>query len=217
MIVHRVLPYHCFSVPLRLCASALIVLAMNASQAAEPVKVDPFPLPGAMNAEQLYRQTNDDVLRKSWGGVNCHQGVRDMHDRETVKLGCCDCHGGDPSAPTKETAHVQPSLANAWPTSGNPVRSYALLNHENPDFIRFVNPGDLRVAHISCGACHAREVLEVKKGMMTHGCMLWGSALYNNGAVPSKWPRYGESYSMTGVPQRMQTVWKPDEVPLMQY
>ncbi len=183
-----------------------------------PANVDPFPLPpGAASAQELYRQTNDDVLRKSWGCVNCHQGVRDMHDRETVKLGCCDCHGGDPSAPTKETAHVQPSLANAWPTSGNPVRSYALLNHESPEFIRFVNPGDLRVAHIACGACHAREVLEVKKGMMTHGCMLWGAALYNNGAVPNKWARYGESYSMTGVPQRVQTVWKPEDVALMQY
>ena len=26
--------------------------------------------------------------------------------------------------------------------------------------------------------------------MMTHGCMLWGAALYNNGAVPVKRPRY---------------------------
>ena len=52
-------------------------------------------------------------------------------------------------------------------------------------------------------------MLEVRKGMMTHGCMLWGAALYNNGAVPAKWSRYGESYSTTGVPQRMQTVWKP--------
>src|SRR5262245_16802047 len=114
-------------------------------------------------------------------------------------------------------AHLQPCLQQAWPTSGNPVRSYALLNHESPEFIRFVNRGDLRVAHISCGACHAREVIEVKKGMMTHGCMLWGAALYNNGAIPNKWARFGESYSMTGVPQRVQTVWKPDDIALMQY
>lgn len=45
--------------------------------------------------------------------------------------------------------------------------------------------------------------------MMTHGCMLWGAALYNNGAVPDKWSRYGESYSMHGVPQRLQTVPAP--------
>ena len=66
------------------------------------------------------------------------------------------------------------------------MRTYTLLNHESPEFIRFVNPGDLRVAHISCGGCHAKEVLEVRKSMMTHGCMLWGAALYNNGTVPFK-------------------------------
>ena len=44
---------------------------------------------------------------------------------------------------------------------------------------------------------------------MTHGCMLWGSALYNNGAVPNKSARYGESYSMNGVPQRIQSVPPP--------
>jgi hypothetical protein len=47
--------------------------------------------------------------------------------------------------------------------------------------------------------------------MMTHGCMLWGAALYNNGAVPLKRPRFGESYSMNGAPQRMQTVPPPTE------
>ena len=86
-----------------------------------------------------------------------------------------------------------------------------MLNHESPEFIRFVNPGDLRIAHISCGTsgCHDRSVLEVRKSMMTHGCMLWGAALYNNGASPSKWSLYGESYSMHGAPQRMQTVPPP--------
>src|ERR1700677_2991774 len=67
----------------------------------------------------------------------------------------------------------------------------------------FVNPGDLRVAHISCGTsgCHPSEVDNNRKSMMTHGAMLWGAALYNNGAFPNKRARYGESYSMNGVPQ----------------
>ena len=72
---------------------------------------------------------------------------------------------------------------NVWRSSANPVRSYTVLNHENPEFIRFVNPSDFRVAHISCGTtnCHPRINLEVHKSMMTHGCMLWGAAVYNNG------------------------------------
>ena len=36
--------------------------------------------------------------------------------------------------------------------------------------------------------------------------MLWGAALYNNGSFPLKQARFGESYSMNGVPQRLQTV-----------
>ncbi|MDX1946762.1 MAG: hypothetical protein SFU86_15280 [Pirellulaceae bacterium] len=179
---------------------------------------EPFPIPaGWPSADDLYRQTDEDAHRKSWGCKNCHHGVHDMHALPTVKLGCTDCHGGNADCGTKEGAHVPPRFAPAWPSSGNPVRTYTLLNHESPEFIRFVNPGDLRIAHLSCGACHPQEVLQVKKGMMTNGCMLWGAALYNNGAVPNKWPRYGESYSMTGVPQRIQNVWKPEETQRIAY
>jgi hypothetical protein len=157
----------------------------------------------------LMQQTTDDAAMKSNGCVQCHTNVGDMHNVPTVHLGCVDCHGGDPCATTKEAAHVKPKFANAWYSSANPVRSYTLLNHEEPEFIRFVNPGDLRVAHIACGQCHSYEVLAVKKSMMTHGCMLWGSALYNNGSIPDKNARFGESYSTNGVPQRMMTVPAP--------
>ena len=44
--------------------------------------------------------------------------------------------------------------------------------------------------------------------MMTHGCMLWGSALYNNGSFPLKRAQFGEAYSMYGTPLRLQT-WPP--------
>jgi hypothetical protein len=161
--------------------------------------------------DELSKQTDEDVHRKSWGCKNCHQGVGDMHTSGTVKLGCTDCHGGNADCPTKEAAHVAPKFKDAWVTSANPVRSYTLLNHESPEFIRFVNPGDLRVAHISCGGCHPQETMAVKKGMMTHGCMLWGAALYNNGSVPHKRAQYGESYSMHGMPQRINNIWSPEE------
>jgi hypothetical protein len=164
--------------------------------------------------QELLRQTEADAFAKSQGCVQCHQGVGDMHSRRVdgkpvVRLGCADCHGGDPCATTAEQAHVHPLFPEAWPPSGNPVRSYTLLNHESPEFVRFFNPGDLRVAAMTCGNCHPRETLAVRKSMMTHGCMLWGSALYNNGAVPNKASHYGESYSMNGVPQRIQNVPPP--------
>ena len=177
--------------------------------ALQPDPANPFPLPPELLGVDLTRQTSEQAFAKSKGCVRCHQNVQDMHNSPTVRLGCCDCHGGDPRATTKNAAHVHPCFFNAWPSSANPVRSYTLLNHESPEFVRFVNPGDLRVAHISCGGCHASEVLQVRKSMMTHGCMLWNAALYNNGSIPNKRASYGESYSMHGVPQRVQTVPPP--------
>jgi hypothetical protein len=181
----------------------------RAAKAAEP-----YPLPRGWNPENLQEQTADEAARKSWGCVQCHCNATDMHNRPTVKLGCTDCHGGDATKGVrdgKEAAHVRPRFPEAWQTAANPACSYTLLNHESPDFIRFVNPGDLRVAHISCGGCHKEEVLQVRKSMMTHGCMLWSAALYNNGSVPNKWARYGESYGMHGTPQRLQTVPPPTD------
>ena len=170
---------------------------------------DPFPMPAEMLAVDLSKQTPAAAAAKSTGCIVCHQTVKDPHFSNSVHLGCTDCHGGNANANTIETAHVLPRFPQLWPKSANPVRSYTLLNRESPEFIRFVNPGDLRVAHIACGTCHGTETIQVKKSMMTHGCMLWGAALYNNGAVPNKWSRYGESYSMNGTAQRLQTVPPP--------
>src|SRR5262245_9369205 len=68
--------------------------------------IDPFPLPkDHPTADDLHRQTEDDVHAKSWGCVACHTGVGDMHDTKTVKLGCTDCHGGNADCTVKESAH----------------------------------------------------------------------------------------------------------------
>ncbi len=170
----------------------------------------PFPIPPGLADRDLSRQTPSEAAVRSQGCIDCHKGQHEPHGKpETVRLGCVDCHGGDPGTSDLRRAHVWPRFPEAWGSSGNPVRSYTLLNHESPEFIRFVNPGDLRVAQVSCGQCHADQVLQVKKSMMTHGAMLWGAALYNNGSVPFKWARFGESYSMNGAPQRLQTVPPP--------
>jgi len=165
--------------------------------------------------EDLLRQSKEIAEAKSSGCVQCHQNTHDPHFNSekppTFNLGCTDCHGGDARATSKESAHVFPQHPDAWTSSANPVRSYTLLNHESPEFIRFVNPGDLRVAKQTCGACHDKEVLQNRLSMMTHGCMLWGAALYNNGSYPIKWARFGESYSMNGAPQRLQTLPPPTE------
>ncbi len=186
--------------------------ATNAASAQQQAEyAEPFPLPVAMQQLNLLQQSPEQAHAKSYGCVQCHKGCQDPHMKGTLAIGCTDCHGGDASTTDKFAAHVQPRFPDAWTSSANPIRSYTLLNHECPEFIRFVNPGDLRIAHFSCGmsGCHPNETLQVKKGMMTHGCMLWGAALYNNGGVHHKASRYGESYSMYGTPQRVQTVPAP--------
>ena len=144
-----------------------------------------------------------------------------MHTTGTVRLGCTDCHGGNAQISllagvaqdspqyrevTKQ-AHPRPRFAENARTSGNPVRAYTQWLKEDRDYIKFVNPGDLRVAQQTCGrsGCHTAEVQRVRTSMMTHGAMLWEAALYNNGAVPLKNPFFGESYGPDGKPQRLQT------------
>jgi hypothetical protein len=162
---------------------------------------------------QLIRQTQEEADRKSTGCLTCHAKIenKNMHMSTAVKLGCADCHGGNAEATTIKAGHIKPQYPDKWPSSANPVRSYTLLNKEKPEFIKFVNPGDLRVADEACGPCHAKDVLNVKKSMMTTSALLWGGAAYNNGIVSIKNYILGESYSRDGVQQRINTVPAPTE------
>ncbi|MEN3335004.1 MAG: hypothetical protein V7641_4369 [Blastocatellia bacterium] len=172
----------------------------------------------------LFGMTAAEAECRSIGCVSCHKGIEDIHNCK-VNLGCIDCHGGHAEVrrpdgvqkgsaeyqALKEKAHVLPGNASLWKTAANPERSYAQANKETPEFMRFVNPGDLRVAAMSCGTseCHTREVHNVGKSLMTTGTMLWGAALYNNGSYPFKNSRWGESISPDGQPQRVITIPQP--------
>jgi len=166
-------------------------------------------------------QSDELVESKTAGCVSCHvkSDAPTMHMTPAVKLGCTDCHGGnaaivgnpalartDPAyVAAREKAHVLPRYPHSWnyPSSANPKRSYALLNKEAPEFIRFVNPGDLRVAREACGACHLATVEASERSLMATGAMLWGGAGYNNGIVPFKSYMFGESYTREGLPAKL--------------
>ncbi|MEH6828654.1 hypothetical protein [Parasphingorhabdus sp.] len=161
-------------------------------------------------------QTWDEAEAQSVGCQSCHtdSDQKTMHETPAVVLGCVDCHGGDASvvgdnkwgknslaymdALTK--AHVLPKYPESWhwPSSANPKRSYGLLNKESPEFVRFVNPSDYRVARESCGACHMDIIEASERSLMATGAMLWGGAAYNNGIVPFKNYVFGEAYTRTG-------------------
>lgn len=188
-----------------LTASIITVLAISS---------DSF----AQEKSDLIRQSMEDVARKSNGCLTCHNGVEKMHNTlasRAVKLGCTDCHGGDARAKTIDGGHITPKYPEKWKSSRNPERSYTLLNEESREFIRFVNPGDLRVADEACGQCHATEVRNVRKSMMTTSTLLWGGAAYNNGIVSNKVYVFGESYSQDGEPQQINTVPAPDSTEIV--
>src|SRR5450432_3281593 len=159
-----------------------------------------LPQPNWIDQSQL------DGDKKSRGCIECHIGVEPMHSSKNVVLGCTDCHGGN-AAPglTQRQAHVAPSNPVFWESSANPNDSSVLLNHESAEFIQFVNPGDLRVVEKTCAPCHADIVHNVSHSMMRHGAMLWGAALYNNGAYPAKNYRFGQAYAADGEPLRLES------------
>lgn len=173
-------------------------------------------------------QSTAQAEQKSAGCRSCHTQTdsASMHPLAGVNLGCTDCHGGDASvfkpAEAKpedaaymaalRRAHVLPRfpLAWHWPSSANPVRSYTLLNREDPAFVRFVNPGDYRVAPLACGACHQRIIDAAVRSLMATTAMFWGGAAYNNGILPYKHYLLGEYYTEDGKAAELLNPVKPD-------
>ncbi|MDB9918500.1 hypothetical protein OAD22_12125, partial [Pseudomonadales bacterium] len=148
---------------------------------------------------------------KSAGCESCHTATdsASMHASPGVILGCTDCHGGraevfyhegEDEAHVMEEAHVLPTYPDSWhyPKSANPENSYTLLNRESKEFVRFVNPSDLRVADEACGACHMSVVQAAKRSIMASGAMLFGAASYANNVLPYKKYILGEAYDADG-------------------
>ncbi|MFU8763004.1 MAG: hypothetical protein ACNA7T_00670 [Haliea sp.] len=163
-------------------------------------------------------QSNEQMEAKSAGCVTCHTQTdeKTMHANPAVKLGCTDCHGGDATArrtsgdssadpaylAVMERAHVLPRYPKSWnyPSSANPERTYTLLNRESPEFTRFINPSDYRIAREACGACHLPVIEAAERSLMATSAMLWGGAAYNNGILPYKRYIMGEAYTREGEP-----------------
>ncbi|HIG16854.1 MAG TPA: hypothetical protein EYQ31_05965, partial [Candidatus Handelsmanbacteria bacterium] len=190
--------------------------AVFASGGEKPRKIDYPEYPPAPA-----RQSPEGAEKASIDCISCHTDTdaKTMHVNPGVQIGCADCHGGNPTVQvgavvfpdsklfeqTKADAHVQPTLPDSWgETSGAPERSYTLLNRESPEYVRFVNPGDLRVAAEACGACHMDLVKAAKSSLMATTAMLWGGASYNNGILPFKRYILGEAYTREGEPAAIQ-------------
>ena len=166
-------------------------------------------------------QTQEMADAKSGGCKSCHlqSDMATMHANPAIKLGCTDCHGGNSSISLSEglqraspqyqvamdQAHVLPRYPKAWryPSSAKPERTYTLLNRESPEFVRFMNPSDYRVAREACGACHLDIIEASTRSLHATSAMFWGGAAYNNGVLDSKNYTMGESYSREGIGTRL--------------
>jgi hypothetical protein len=207
-----------------LCAGLFTGHALWASEGETAVvrdysRVTAAPAPAGQSIEQ--------VSAKSDGCYSCHvrTDAPTMHESPAVRLGCTDCHGGDATVmgnsdlrhddpayvTARERAHVLPKYPESWhyPSSANPGRSYALLNREAPEFVRFINPSDYRVAREACGACHVQTIEAAERSIMASGAMLWGGAAYNNGILPYKNYLLGEAYTREGEPAKIVSAGDP--------
>lgn len=176
-------------------------------------------------------QTEAQAQAKSEGCVTCHTASdrHTMHVNPGVVLGCTDCHGGNAAVAgatvgeqaqrnhplyrkAMDRAHVMPRDEKFWkyPSSANPPLSYTKLNKESPAYIRFINPGDLRIAREACGSCHLPIIQAQERSLMATSAMLWGGASYNNGILPNKRYNIGESYTHDSQPAMIINPIKPD-------
>ena len=169
--------------------AALALFGWSKAQAAEGGKAITRDYSTVFAPPAPENQTKDEAKLKSEGCISCHSAsdAWTMHKSEAVVLGCADCHGGnakvtltntklkftDPAyIELRDAAHVLPRYPDSWPSSANPIRSYALMNKESPEFIRFMNPSDYRVARESCGACHMNTIEAAERSIMASGAML---------------------------------------------
>ena len=207
------------------CIGFLLLLVCHIGMAAEGSK--PVDRVYTVTPPAPVSQSADDMLAKSSGCQSCHteSDQKTMHANPAVKLGCTDCHGGNSSIFAAEglerkdpqyrglleQAHVLPKYPDDWhfPSSANPKRSYTLLNRESPEFVRFVNPSDSRIARESCGACHLAIIEAQERSLMATSAMLWGGASYNNGILPYKQYIIGEAYTREGAPAKLVGPIKP--------
>ncbi|MEP6635901.1 MAG: hypothetical protein ABJB97_04185, partial [Acidobacteriota bacterium] len=219
---------------------AIALLGYSRAAGSDSPMRSELPAPGAFRLHHDEPQSQTASQPKLEGCTTCHGQIEPMHKygptevyealkdgKDAVGLSCTGCHGGNPlprkssdnpteQLRTKLAAHVKPRFPKEWrrdgkSTGANPVRTNTLLVRESWEFVRFINPGDNRVAAKTCGngGCHEIESKNVARSMMTHGAMLWGAALYNNGGFPLKDVRFGESYTETGTPQRLIQIPKP--------
>ena len=120
--------------------------------------------------------------------ITCHTGIEAVHEAIPADT-CTICHGGDGQALDKEHAHV-PVPDDYWTIRGTSEYGAAgfikdfrpdQLDRLDPDYLRFINPGDIRVAAQTCGQCHQEQVASQPTSIMTTNAGHYMPTLYYGG------------------------------------
>lgn len=146
----------------------------------------------------------------------CHQPLDDEGEPAGIAeahpwapLTCEECHGGQPfvcdgvlgagpEGPTcdGEWAYDQ-RRAHPDPAGGPATRTelYGLSVEEldaiDEAWLRFLNPGDLRVVERTCGKCHTTETFAVKRSLMSHYAGGIATPRFRAGKQPDRRARLG--------------------------
>ncbi len=133
------------------------------------------------------------------GCLTCHQGIEQAHG-PIAEDNCVTCHGGDDQANTKEGAHIP--IPEDWEEirgSGLPpaphgfIRDFApdQLDQLDPAYVRFINPGDIRVVDETCGQCHPEQVATMPTSVMVTNAGHYFPTLFLAGIQPDRLARVG--------------------------
>jgi len=174
--------------------------------------------------EQTPGQQGDDP-----GCVSCHAGVEPVHNVLAItETECTICHGGDGAAETQEKAHVPvPDNWEAVRGSGLPPAPFGFikdmapdqLDQLDPDYLQFVNPGDIRIAMKTCGQCHPTQAASMPYSVMSTNAGHYFPSLFLAGIQDDRLAHvgsYGASNpdcdpSVPGVVCDMDTIVPPSE------
>ncbi len=135
-------------------------------------------------------------------------GIENPHPfTGAASLQCTECHGGNPNGTDLATSHVPPppeigdetfQTTNAKAyfnrltlTGVDKFADYTVNGHTYSalDYLRFVNPGDLRVtkAGVGCGQCHVAHSECVNNSLLATETGIYSGAFFTTGqhnAVP---------------------------------
>ena len=133
------------------------------------------------------------------GCLKCHRGIEHAHD-PIPPTECAICHGGDQSGADKATAHIP--VPDDWASirgDGLPPAPFGFIEDFAPDqldaidpaYLRFINPGDIRVVDDTCGTCHAEHARNMGSSVMTTNAGHYYPTLLLAGLQDDRLAKYG--------------------------